>query len=84
MEALNVILDLEQQGFRDDPYGVVEYEGPLTIGGMAEGTETGKPVVMVAIDDPDGSDTVLVMQTTLSLFLTAADALKAKYGDPRS
>jgi hypothetical protein len=30
-----------------------------------------------------GQDEVLVAQTTLALFLTAADVLKARYGDPR-
>lgn len=83
MEALNVILDLEQQGFRDEPYGVVEYEGPIVVGGMDRGTEGRKPVVMIGIDDPGGSGNVVVIQTTLALFLTAADALKAKHGDPR-
>lgn len=84
MEALNVILDLENQGFRDVPYGVIEHIGPITIGGMAKGTENGKPVVMIAIEDPDGSSNLVIVQTTLALFLTAADALKAKWGDPRN
>lgn len=82
MEALTIIPDLEQQGFRDSPYGVAEHTGPMIIGGMAEGTENGKPVVMIGLDMGE-EEGVLVAQTTLALFLTAADALKARYGDPR-
>lgn len=82
MESLNLILDLESKGFRDGEYPVSEYEGSLNIGGMAEGTEGKKPIVMIAFEDPTTGG-YLVAQTTLALFLTAADGLKAKYGDPR-
>jgi hypothetical protein len=82
MEALRIIPDLERHGIRDEPYNVVEYDnGPIIIGGMSKGTENGKPVVMIAIDTDDGD--VMVIQTTLALFLSAADALKAYHGDPR-
>lgn len=81
MEALNVIPDLERSGFRDGPYPVAEHTGPVTIGGMPNGTASGKPTVMIGLDM--GDDGILVAQTTLVLFLSAADALKAKYGDPR-
>jgi len=80
VEALKIIPDLEQQGFRDGEYKVVEHKGELAIGGMAEGTENGKPVVMIGLDM---GESVLVVQTTLALFLTAAEAFKARYGDPR-
>ena len=60
----------------------MEYTGPLIIGGMGEGTVGGNPVVMLALKV--GENEFLVKQTTLSLFLGAADALKAKYGDPRT
>ena len=84
MESLTIIPGLERQGFRDKPYTVVEYTGPVTIGGMAKGTESGKPVVMIGIFGIDADDNdVLVIQTTLALFLNAADALKARHGDPR-
>lgn len=81
MEALNIIPDLERKGFRDGKYEVTEHKGPVSIGGMDRGTEAGKPVVMIGLDM--GKEGVLVVQTTLSLFLSAADALKARYGDPR-
>jgi hypothetical protein len=81
VEALHIIPDLERQGFREGEYKVVEYTGSVSIGGMVEGTARGKPVVMIGLDM--GQDEVLVAQTTLALFLTAADVLKARYGDPR-
>lgn len=81
MEDLRIIPDLEQKGFRDGQYEVIEYEGPISIGGMGQGTKNGNPVVMIGIDGSDGE--VIVIQTTLALFLSAADALKAKHGDPR-
>jgi hypothetical protein len=37
---------------------------------------------MIAIDNPAGEG-LLIIETTLALFLTAGDALKAKHGDPR-
>lgn len=82
MIALRVILDAETTPLKDTPdkYVVEEFTGPVVVAGMAKGTESGKPVVMIALDR---GETVEVVQTTLSLFLTAADALKAKYGDPR-
>lgn len=81
MESIRIIPDLTQQGFQEDDYEVTEYHGPLVIGGMPEGTEEGKPVVTLGLEIEEGG--WLVKQTTLSLFLAAADALKAKYGDPR-
>jgi hypothetical protein len=82
MESLIVIPDLEVQGFKDGEYAVREYDGYFAIGGMSKGTENGKPVVMIAMEDRlDG--VLQVSETTLALFLTAADVFKAKYGDPR-
>jgi hypothetical protein len=80
VEKLHIIPDLERQGFRDGEYEVVEHKGSIAIGGMELGTSGGKPVVMIGLDL---GESVLVAQTTLSLFLSAADALKARYGDPR-
>lgn len=80
MESLRIIPDLEKQGLIDEEYPVIAYKDQLTIGGMGNATETGKPGVMIALKVEEG---FLVAQTTLSLFLNAADILKAKYGDPR-
>jgi hypothetical protein len=46
-------------------------------GGMA----SGKPSVAIRINLDD--DSVVIAETSLILFLSAADAFKAKYGDPR-
>lgn len=84
MEALRVIMDLEQQGFSDEAYEVHPYQDEITIGGMPRGTEAGKPTVLIGLKHPDPEcDGYLVVETTLALLLTAADTLKAKYGDPR-
>lgn len=82
MEVLRIIPDLEKKGFREGEYEAVEHTGSMTIGGMAQGTKEGKPIVMIGLDRGE-RDGVLVVQTTLALFLSAADALKARYGDPR-
>lgn len=81
MESIRIIPDLEKTGFSDEPYDLTQYTGPLIVGGMAKGTGAGNPVVMLALEV--GEQEFLVKETTLSLFLTAADTLKTKYGDPR-
>ncbi len=58
----------------------------LRIAGLDNGMESGAPSVMIGIDlgGDDKSDNGVVMaETSLALFLTTADALKAKFGDPR-
>jgi len=49
------------------------------IGVLTEGTEGGRPVVIVRIDRADGS--FVLGQTTLRLLQTAMIAFKARYGD---
>jgi hypothetical protein len=53
----------------------------MVISGLSDGMSSGKPSVAILIDLP--GNTGVVAETSLSLFLTAADALKAHYGDPR-
>jgi hypothetical protein len=43
---------------------------------------SGKPSIAIRLDLDDGSS--VVAETSLALFLMAADAFKAKYGDPRT
>jgi hypothetical protein len=83
---LRVIPDLTQQGLVDgEDYLVAKQEGEVIVGGMPEATASGNPGVMIAFGSfgPKDSEGFLVAETTLTLFLTAADALKARYGDPR-
>lgn len=48
---------------------------------LPDGMVSGKPSVGLYFDLPGGKG--LFAQTSLALFLTAADMLRAKYGDPR-
>jgi hypothetical protein len=55
---------------------------PIGISGLPGGMTSGKPSVMLRIDLPDGR--VVMAETTLRLLLTAADAFRTHYGDPRT
>lgn len=56
-------------------------QGIINLAGLAGGMVSGKPSVGIRVNLPDGR--VVIAQTSLRLFLTCADALKARYGDPR-
>lgn len=81
MESLRIIPDLTQVGLQEGHHVVAPHEGNVAIGGMPDATANGLPNVMIAFELEEG---YLVAETTLVLFLTAADTLKAKYGDPRT
>jgi len=51
----------------------------FAIGVLTNGTDAGRPVVIVRIDREDG--TFVLGQTTLRLLQTAMMAFKARYGD---
>ena len=53
----------------------------LGMAGLAGGMSSGKPSVTIRLDFADGSSRVV--QTSLSLLLIAADAFRARFGDPR-
>lgn len=53
----------------------------FTVTALEGGMESGQPSVAVVIELED--DSYVFAETSLKLFLSAADALKAKYGDPR-
>jgi hypothetical protein len=53
-------------------------DGDFSVVGMPEGTSEGKTSVMVILDD---GKRFAIGETTLRLFLAAADALRARYGD---
>lgn len=54
---------------------------PVEVSALARGMKSGKPSVAIRLELEDGS--TVIAETSLALFLTAGDALKAKYGDPR-
>lgn len=49
---------------------------------LDRGMTSGKPSVTVRLDLPDGQ--IILYETSLALFLTTADAIRARYGDPRT
>lgn len=59
----------------------VAFADNLSIAGLAGGMQSGRPSVMLRIDLHDNR--TVICETSLALFLTAADALRARYGDPR-
>lgn len=69
---------------RDDPRVIWLGEGspPIGVTGLEGGMKSGKPSAALRLDLPDGR--IVIAETSLALFLTAADALKARYGDPRT
>ena len=54
----------------------------MAVTAIRDGMQSGKPSVAFKIET--GPDEVTFVETSLALFLAAADALKARYGDPRS
>lgn len=64
-----------------DPAKIRHTTGPIFVAGLAAGMKSGAPSVAIRISLPDG--TTVLAETSLSLFLTAADALRAAHGDPR-
>ena len=59
----------------------VSVKDTIGVACLPHGMLSGKPAVAFRLDLEDG--TTVVAETSLALFLTAADAYKAKYGDPR-
>lgn len=53
----------------------------MRVAGLAAGMTSGLPSVAFCFTLPDGKH--VFAETSLRLFLTAADGLKARYGDPR-
>ena len=60
---------------------VVPPHGEIRVAALDAGMVSGKPSVAIGIVLPNGE--YVLAETSLSLFLTAADALKARFGDPR-
>ena len=86
MQMLDLVVQVTGDGAWPDLAGkeVIGYDEimqPLQIAGLAGGLASGKPSVTLRVDLPDGR--VVLAQTSLALLLTAADALRARYGDPR-
>lgn len=81
MIGLEIIVNMEGAGERLqlDLAHVVHVTSPMTIGGLARGMASGNASVMLLIQLPDGR--TVAAETSLKLWLTAADMLRAHYGD---
>lgn len=55
---------------------------PIRITALEGGMASGKPSVAIGVFLPNNGG-VVIADTSLALFLSAADALKARFGDPR-
>jgi hypothetical protein len=60
---------------------VVHLTNGLTVTALEGGMESGLPSIGLIFDLPDGRK--VFAETSLILFLSAADAMRAKFGDPR-
>lgn len=56
-------------------------DASIEIGALPAGMASGKPSIAFGFALPDGR--VVLAESSLQLLLTAADAFRAKYGDPR-
>jgi hypothetical protein len=73
--------DGAMQDWVDEGREVVVADKTLRVMALAGGMTSGKPSVGFGMLLPDGR--VVFAETSLALFLAAADAMKARYGDPR-
>ena len=78
--SLRIIADLDNYFEGQPPKRLVRPQ-EMIIGGLEGGMDTGRPSVTIMSVLDDG--TVVFGETSLRLFLMAADVLKAKFGDPR-
>ena len=58
---------------------VIHLTGPFTIAALEGGMTSGRPSIVIRIDLPDGK--VILQETSVRLFLAAADSIKAKFGE---
>lgn len=83
MPLLHIHLEAEGslQNLADRAKGIVHLQEELHVTALPNGTTSGKPSVAFGFLLPDGR--MVFAETTLALFLMAADAFKARCGDPR-
>ena len=79
MTGLRVELDPEKAGIPEMAGKQVREGRIAVVSGLSNGTSGGKPSAALIIELADG--TVVFAETTMSLFLTAATALKARFGE---
>ena len=80
MIPLRVLLDVEADPIVKQDEMVYENILPLNIVGiLPDGTEEGKPVVILRMDRPDGK--AIIAQTSLKALQGAMRIITAKYGE---
>ncbi len=57
---------------------VIHLTGSFTIAALEAGMTSGRPSLALRIDLPDGR--VVIQETSVRLFLSAADAIRARFG----
>lgn len=72
--------ELQEKMRTHGPASVVHIanDDPIQVCGLSGGMTSGRPSVAIRLDLPNG--TTVIAETSLRLFLMAADALKAKFG----
>ena len=80
MPSVTITLDVDATPWtdlqRDD---LIHIKEPIRVGGLPHGMKSGKASVAIALYLPDGRP--VIVETSLELFLGAAPALRARYGD---
>ena len=84
MTAMEIQVHLEEGGcFKDFRGKEIIHLGnlspPIRIAALTKGTKGGRVSVAIGLDIGQGR--VVLAETTLALFLNAADLLRAKFGD---
>ena len=82
MPTIRIIFDGDG-AFADEPPDKIAHTlEPIRVTALEGGMTSGKPSVCIGVFLPHDGGCVIA-ETSLALFLSAADAFKARYGDPR-
>lgn len=87
MESLKIVMDAGADrfaaldGLEDGRVYIQNVREGIEVGVLPAGMASGAPSVAICVPLPNGR--VVIAETSLALFLTAADAFRARYGDPR-
>jgi hypothetical protein len=80
MPVLTVTLNIDDNPWTDlKREDLIHIKEPFRIGALPGGMTSGKASVAIAVFLPDGRP--VIVETSMDLFLTAAAALRARYGE---
>lgn len=83
MPRMDIILDGDGAFADVPPEKFAHTTEPIRVAILNGGMQSGKPSVAIGVFLPNNGGCVMA-ETSLALFLSAADAFKARYGDPRT